>query len=315
MAMYLGNQAVKIIERSKNLIPFPYEDSLQNGDTFNGVTYTINEDGTVILNGTSTGSKFFSLKRELPLVEGKDYTVSGAYGTNDANRWRVYIECYTAEKKHLGNFLSMNGATTFTAPTGIAYCDAYIFAGNATTFNNQVFKPMLNEGKPAPYGKKDSIIPFRIRSGVNKGRNPKNLIPFPYEGVGLQVQNGGTWNGVTYTIADDGTVTLNGTSTAESWFRLNLNVPMTEGKTYTISGSYGSKGNSYWRVMIELYTSEKKFLQSYASLDGAYTFTANAGTSYGNLYVYVDKGHTYNNQVFKPMLNEGTKALPYYYYD
>ena len=154
---------------------------------------------------------------------------------------------------------------------------------------------------------------WRIRSGVNMGRNPKNLITVPY--ADTSVLDGGTKLGVTYTIADDGVITLNGTSTEQTWYALKLNFPIEEGKTYTISGAYGSKSSSYWRVMIELYTADKKFLQSYASMDGAFTFTANAGTSYGNLYVYVGKGHTYNNQVFKPMLNEGTKALPYYYYD
>ena len=314
MAMYLGNKAVKIIERSKNLIPFPYEDSLQNGDTFNGVTYNINDDGTVILNGTSTEVKFFALKRKLPLVEGKEYTISGAYGTTDANRWRVYIECYTADRKHLGNFISMGGAVTFTSPTGIAYCDAYIYVGKATTFNNQVFKPMLNEGKPAPYGKKDSNIYFRIRSGVNMGRNPKNLIPFPYVFLGNPIEKVQTKNGVTFTLNDDGTVTANGTATAQVVYYIfhelddDAPIPIKAGK---YSFSDGGVNETWDTHMLTGNYIKENGSEEYFSFG---TQTLKNGRLRG-LYILIREGVKLNNVTFKPMLNEGTKALPYYYYD
>ena len=310
MAMYLGGQAVKIIERSKNLIPFPYEDTAtQDGGVSMGVTYTIKDDGTIILNGTSTASRFYVLKKRLPLEEGKTYTISGSYGSQGYSYWRVYCEMYTADRTHLGNALSTNGTSTFTAPTGVAHCDIYLYTGSGVTLNNQVFKPMLNEGKPAPYGKKDSNIYFSIRTGMNMGRTPKNLIPFPYD------YNAGTVKGVTYTIDDDGVVILNGAPTDGYAFALNRNIPMVGGKTYTLSGSYGASVYTMWRVLIELYNADGARVQMYNCTDRAITFTTPNETAYAKAYIVSHLGVTLNNQVFKPMLNEGTKALPYYYYD
>lgn len=52
--------------RSKNLIPFPYK-SLRgvlgkgSSDTHNGITYTVNDDGSITMNGTATGASIFYL--------------------------------------------------------------------------------------------------------------------------------------------------------------------------------------------------------------------------------------------------------------
>lgn len=315
MAMYLGNQAVKIIERSKNLIPFPYEDTrVQNGGTMDGVTYIIKDDGTIILNGASIEGRWYQLNLNIPMVGDKTYTISGSYGSTIWSAWRVLVECKNADGTHMGTFASTDGPFTFTTPTGTVVGKAYMYIGAGQTFNNQVFKPMLNEGKPAPYGKKDSIIPFRIRSGVNMGRNPKNLIPFPYVFSGNQIEKVQTKNGVTFIVNDDSTITANGTATARIIYYLfhevdGVNpIPMEAGYYRYIDGTGNDKYETHY------------ISGNYIKEDGTEKYfdfmgnTLEKGRLRG-VYIVINEGVSLNNVVFKPVISKGTKALPYYYYD
>lgn len=49
--------------KSKNLIPFPYD--IKSGDSTNGITVTIQDDGGIVLNGTNTNDAWFRLSRVL----------------------------------------------------------------------------------------------------------------------------------------------------------------------------------------------------------------------------------------------------------
>lgn len=56
--------SVTVTQRGKNLLPYIYIDG---NITRNGITYTRNTDGTVTISGTSTGSQYFIISRELKL--------------------------------------------------------------------------------------------------------------------------------------------------------------------------------------------------------------------------------------------------------
>lgn len=53
--------------RNTNLIPFPYANTTT---TTNGITYTVNEDGSITANGTATANAFFYLSNDLLLPPG-----------------------------------------------------------------------------------------------------------------------------------------------------------------------------------------------------------------------------------------------------
>ena len=67
--------------KCNNLIPFPYANGKEAGytETINGITWTVNADGSITANGTSTASSAFSLwgTFDLHLPKGI-YTLSGA---------------------------------------------------------------------------------------------------------------------------------------------------------------------------------------------------------------------------------------------
>lgn len=58
----------------KNLIPFPYYDG--NSKTHNGITFTVNSDGSVTANGTATASAIFYISTNYTIKKGI-YTLSG----------------------------------------------------------------------------------------------------------------------------------------------------------------------------------------------------------------------------------------------
>ena len=60
----------------KNLIPYPYKHTTR---TENGITFTDNVDGTITVNGTSTGQAFFVLNTIN--IEAGSYFLSGCIGS------------------------------------------------------------------------------------------------------------------------------------------------------------------------------------------------------------------------------------------
>ena len=66
---------VEIETTGKNLLPFPY---YQGTSTSNGVSYTVNDDGSVNAKGTAeTYVSVFVLAKELELLDGVAYVLSG----------------------------------------------------------------------------------------------------------------------------------------------------------------------------------------------------------------------------------------------
>ena len=122
-----------------------------------------------------------------------------------------------------------------------------------------------------------------------------NLIPFPYS------YNSQTINGVTFTVNDDGTITVNGTATAETWFTLHLS-----GGTagYTINaGTYTLSGNTISGLVMILNSN-----YNWRNRPVTFTFYAQKKLS---LELKVEKGAVFENGIVYPMLNEGDTALPY----
>lgn len=72
-------EVLKVSYNSRNLIPFPY---FSNTITNNGVTYTVNANGSIKISGTANAdnnSIFFIRSNALPLTlkQGEQYTLSG----------------------------------------------------------------------------------------------------------------------------------------------------------------------------------------------------------------------------------------------
>ena len=67
---------------AKNLIPFPYNDTHKE---YTGITYDAQDDGSILINGTSTSYSFFLIQRAANLLPHGDYIISFNRGDVPAN--------------------------------------------------------------------------------------------------------------------------------------------------------------------------------------------------------------------------------------
>ena len=109
-----------------------------------------------------------------------------------------------------------------------------------------------------------------------------------------------TINGVTFTNNGDGTITVNGTTTAESYLPFNLtydDVPCVKGHIYCILGC--PPGGSY-----QTYDVDTSWGNDVGNGD---IRLFNRDIKFGNYYIRVFPGYTANNIVFKPQLFDLTE--------
>lgn len=269
--------------RCENLIPFPYGDTTV---TRNGITWTVNADGSVTANGTATSDSYFNLKKYsyddfIKLNVGEACTLSG-YPSSGLGKGYIIIQDISYKQ----DALTEGTATTFTPKYNSYYMQIKILSGK--TVSNLVIRPMLNKGTTAlpyqPYftGLRDSKVTAVESVGVN-------CIPFPYS------FSAGTYNGVKLTINSDGTVALNGTATGASY--LLLRTATLPAGTYYVSDS----GENDWESRFYVGHSENYFKNS------SFTLTEPTLVEF-RIAIYESFSGT---ATLKPMVNRGTEALPY----
>lgn len=131
----------------------------------------------------------------------------------------------------------------------------------------------------------------------------KNLIPYPYHNTTK------TANGITFTDNKDGSITVNGTCTANIYFTLvhknNENLYLTKGEIYTlnilpVTGSYST---------IYAYVTESDNSEHF-ELGDSITFTANS-SGYCSTTFVVAKGYVANNLIVRPQLELGRVTTEY----
>lgn len=161
--------AVKIRKQGKNLIPFPYQQLTLGTSTYNGVDFTVYEDGSILINGTATSNTTRYLYRNTTDLLGlkSGITISGSKNaSDDTQQGNVYFLC---------NYYNSTGTMTqglvaSTTPSGIKTIaddwkglGIYINIPNGKTLNNLLIKPQLEIGATAteyePYITPTEYIP------------------------------------------------------------------------------------------------------------------------------------------------------------
>lgn len=142
-----------------------------------------------------------------------------------------------------------------------------------------------------------------VKKITGKTVKTTNLMPYPYYNPSPTVKNG-----ITFTVNEDYSVTANGTATADANYILVINsnpILLDNSKAYTLSGCPSGGGDSTYRIYIQ----DTSFSETYIDRGDGMTFTPKNTEFY--VYITISQGYTANNLVFKPMLNEGSTALPY----
>lgn len=278
---------------SKNIILFPYADGMSK--TVNGVTFTVSDDGSITVNGTATENATFFLVGATPLhvIAGTTYAIKSV--GDDAKYNETYwfsLNLYDSDGVYSAPKIAQNVDTTFYVQDNqrtIRYIGITVKSGY--TANNIVIKPQIEEGTVSTaYTKHVSDL-----SGVSLKKFGKNLIPYPY------AETTKTVKGLNFTDNGDGSVTVNGTATADATFYLKRtsDEALPRG-TYFLSGC--PRGGAVGTYNIQ------------PRIDGVFDYTKydvgsgsliKAKTAIDALVISVKSGTVCNNLVFRPQLELG----------
>jgi hypothetical protein len=131
----MSGNSVQKTTTGKNLL-----DNEAKTTTSYGVTFTVNEDGSVKANGTSSGTAYITLVTKMPLKKGAKYIFSGCPSGGSNTKYSSAITIYGTSTK---NIYDRGSSVEYTCDEDNVTYTYQIVVFNGTTVNNLTFYPML----------------------------------------------------------------------------------------------------------------------------------------------------------------------------
>lgn len=138
-------------EKTKNLIPYPYEDTSKS---INGITFTDNGNEGVTINGTATANAQFVLNPQLSISKGKYFLSGMPIGISNA-----YINITVHNEDDVVKTFADTGIGCLINLSDVEFTklNVYIIVKSGVTLNDVIIKPQLELGETAseyePYNK------------------------------------------------------------------------------------------------------------------------------------------------------------------
>lgn len=299
--------------QGRNLIPYPLTNRITNG-----IAYTVQSDGSVLANGTASeeNNAYYNFAYKTLKLGDTSYTLS-CEGLPKS----VYVYVYDETiGKAIANVSDTPVKKTFVGDSTHTY-SLSINVGKGTSVSDLAIKPILEIGTIAHAYEPISESNVNLKDAIDKisTSQGKNLISYPY-------YNGTSYesNGVTYTVNEvDGTITVNGTATKESDFRLISPYDTSDrkilefGQTYTLSDGVNQPNSNGYQApiyfqFVRIDVTKNDFNYGISTNYGNMTWTASDANllQYG-IRIVVRSGVTVDNVVLKPMLEIGNIAHMY----
>lgn len=134
---YIDPSTVSVTACGKNIFKLAGKTQI-----LNGITCTVNTDGSVTVNGTAEKSTFFGLGGLTPVI-GEKHRLSGCPAGGDFDTYILYIHNNTTG----GDTYDLGSGKVFTGVAGDQGLTIAVYAG--TTVNNLKFYPMVVIGEDA----------------------------------------------------------------------------------------------------------------------------------------------------------------------
>ena len=283
-------------------------------ETVGGVTFTVNADGSVTLNGTKTNNDWFYLSVGNELKKGTYIISSGLPAQNDYS-----VRLLVSTQDSLGSAIMVCAEQQQTKQytldqdySGLYYA---IRVSSGTTIDNLTIKPMLRlasitDSTFVPYAKTNRELTATededraaLIEQVDSGA--KNLVAWDIATVRSLNQNA-TWTsddtcvkgGITYKFNTDGTVVANGTADASGskYIKLKSNFSVAKGLIASCGLPAVSQDQSKGLLQLDYPTGSDLNVYDYeiskeVDRDGTV-----------DLYITVLGGITVSNLIFKPMI-------------
>lgn len=195
--------------------------------------------------------------------------------------------------------------------TKILGMGANITAGLSKEEAINLFADAIKATKSGTIVQANDVSSFEHELEVKAKRNPKNELPYPFEKHSLGFNNvkTKTVNGITFTDNGDGTVTVNGTATAQAQILLHLTIGPYTGH-YTVSGCPAGAGEGCGILIGVKEADGVTPVGTWSQTNGSsFVKELNNNTLY--YYIRIQSGTTVENLVFKPQIEKGNKVTAF----
>lgn len=269
--------------------------------TLYGYLFTKNEDGSISVERVSSANSnavVYLAKgtKEHPVVPtGGTYTWRGFPQNSDFTSTNTTLQL-TLTSKATGEVYQRRQLRidrledTFTVPDSAYVSDIFIRIDKSETAS-ATFKPQLVVGEVEYPFVPPTITPHPVNLQANL------LPPLTSE----------TKNGVTISVANDGTVKVNGTPTEDTYFDCSFSYFVAEGEKMNICG-FNPVASSSSRATIFLITDKGNPQVNLHTANAITTQSASADTTISKYRLRLPKDVTFTNFVIKPLLYIGENA-------
>ena len=292
----------QVVTTGANLLPYPYTETSK---TVNGITYTVNDDGSILLNGTATADSDFTFYEE----KGGQSTsnIPGNYisgGTSDAH---VRVISRESSNYHV----LADNSVGFTSIDKSTYTKGYveIKITSGKKFDNVLIKPMLSNEQNIPWEPYTNGIPSPSPDYEQPINSIEGSVEFACRGKNLLkplLLDNNILNGITSNTLDDGSISLNGTSTSDT-YRSIATTNLKANTDYTLSVDSDTTND----IQIFCNVTPTESGTNWIPINNKYTiFRVNNDIQNAIINIFI-RNNTTVNKVFKVQLEQGTTATEY----
>ena len=164
-------------------------------------------------------------------------------------------------------------------------------AGGSNVLNFKVV------GNPQPTNPKENTIWINTDTKITGYQ-----FSAEYQGKNLleNTAANGTHNGLTFTVNNDGSVTVNGTANAEIYYKFgDMLYEHIVGTVF--SGCTGGSSNTF-EIHVSYYNSSHEWINGFNVRDGSVKFKEDANAVHVSVFAHFVSGYTANNITFYPMV-------------
>lgn len=271
-------------------------------------------DCTVILDGTECSVKFDRCFRAFSVQNNStsDVFVSIHQGANAGDDGVMRIKsgasaCYPHMRTDVDT-VYLNGTGEIQVhgqnTDNNSFRNAPVYSGGGVTENSN---PVIMDGLQGGVPFSEIIMSGDdiIGNELTLTASGKNLMPYPYANTTK------TTNGITFTDNGDGTVTANGTATADATFYFANRSKLAVKGNYYLSGCpIGGSGSAY-DIVLATFDVNNATVDVYNDVGNGRAVTISKNAQTANIYIRIRSGQTVDNMTFYPQLELGATATEY----
>lgn len=175
----VGNPDKSSDQQGQNLITYPY---YSKSSTANGITWTVNDDGTVTANGTATKESTFNVVSPFDVRDRKTLELNQKYvlsdGTSDkAKAYTQFVRFNASTNTYNYGISSRAGYNTWTASDkNLLSYGIRLIVANGATVNNVAFKPMLEIGTVSHEYQPTTLSNPTLKEQIGSALQPESIV-------------------------------------------------------------------------------------------------------------------------------------------